>query len=284
MIKYKFDEDRIFQDIKDYIDSTYDQHYASGRIQTNEFIMSHLDTNEGFKLNVLKYVTRYGKKNGHDRKDLMKAVHYLIFMLCYHDRKFSDENTIPEMVATDPPAPSNFYPYHHEEKLELDPVAQAKEENFPDRKIQNKWTGFGGMNRDFENKDTEPRGVARKEYVSYTVQVDGKNVNLDKIKVHRNISPKLLKDIILEYEEVRIALDHRQIKRIVNISSRLINIVTEGTPDELQPKSKNDMTKSQSNISLKSFLKMAPPWEPYDMHDAGDQAIKDFYTNRTKKV
>ena len=91
MIDYKFDEPRILQDIQDYIDSTYDQHYAQGRIQTNEFIMSHLDTPDGFKLNVLKYVTRYGYKDGHNRKDLMKAIHYLIFMLCYHDRKYENK-------------------------------------------------------------------------------------------------------------------------------------------------------------------------------------------------
>jgi hypothetical protein len=97
MIEYKFDEDRIIQDIKDYIDATYGEHYADGRIQTNEFIMSHLTSNEGFKLNILKYVTRYGHKDGHNRKDLMKAIHYLIFMLCYHDRKYENkEFDIPQ--------------------------------------------------------------------------------------------------------------------------------------------------------------------------------------------
>ena len=93
MIDYKFDEPRILDDIKRYIDSTYGQHYASGRIQTNEFIMSHIESADAFKLNVLKYVTRYGHKNGHNRDDIMKAIHYLIFMLCYHDRKVSEEVT-----------------------------------------------------------------------------------------------------------------------------------------------------------------------------------------------
>ena len=97
MIDHKFDEPRILQDIKDYIDSTYGQHYASGRIQTAEFIMSHMDSNEGFKMNILKYVTRYGHKKGHNRDDLMKAIHNLIFMLCYHDRKAAEDGNRQEI-------------------------------------------------------------------------------------------------------------------------------------------------------------------------------------------
>ena len=35
---YKFNEDKALEFIKEYIDKTYEQHYASGNIQATEFI------------------------------------------------------------------------------------------------------------------------------------------------------------------------------------------------------------------------------------------------------
>jgi hypothetical protein len=41
----------------------------------------------GFALgNVLKYAQRYGKKQGYNRADLMKILHYTIIALDCHDR------------------------------------------------------------------------------------------------------------------------------------------------------------------------------------------------------
>ena len=97
MTDYKYDEDEILKEIREYIDSTYSGHYSKNgddqAIQTAEFIMSHLETMDFFKGNVLKYVTRYGHKDGHNKSDLMKAVHYLLFMLCYHKRKYNTDIT-----------------------------------------------------------------------------------------------------------------------------------------------------------------------------------------------
>lgn len=89
MIDYKFDEDRLLKELKEYVDATYGQHYAKGeKIQVTEFIMSHLETPDFLRGNVLKYMTRYGLKDGYNRKDLMKAMHYLLLLLCYHDRRY----------------------------------------------------------------------------------------------------------------------------------------------------------------------------------------------------
>lgn len=38
MIDYKFDEDRLISELKDYIDSTYDAHYSQTKFQAAEFI------------------------------------------------------------------------------------------------------------------------------------------------------------------------------------------------------------------------------------------------------
>ena len=89
---YKYDEDRLLSDIRDYIDDTYDQHYSYNNFQATEFIMDS-GHGEGFCIgNIMKYAQRYGKKNGKDRKDLMKVVHYGIMALHNHDREHDREH------------------------------------------------------------------------------------------------------------------------------------------------------------------------------------------------
>ena len=83
---YEFDEGNLIQEIKEYIESTYSQHYAKG-IQTTGYIMSHASTPDFLTGNCLKYVARYGKKNGYQRSDLMKAIHYLVLALYFHDKQ-----------------------------------------------------------------------------------------------------------------------------------------------------------------------------------------------------
>lgn len=86
---YKFREDEIIQAAFDYINSTYVEHYADEKtgIQTMDFIMSNSESFDFLKGNVLKYVARYGKKDGLNKKDIYKAIHYLI--LLHH---FSQDN------------------------------------------------------------------------------------------------------------------------------------------------------------------------------------------------
>ena len=81
MIDYKFNEKEILKEIQKYVDSTYEQHYATGKIQSTEFI---LDTGHGLGFtigNILKYAQRYGKKDGFNKKDLLKVIHYAIIAL-----------------------------------------------------------------------------------------------------------------------------------------------------------------------------------------------------------
>ena len=78
---YKFDEDKTLKEIKKYIDSTYDAHYSKSKFQATEFILDS-GHEEGFCIgNILKYAQRYGKKNGKDKKDLLKVIHYAIIAL-----------------------------------------------------------------------------------------------------------------------------------------------------------------------------------------------------------
>ena len=85
LIEYKFDEDRLLSELKDYIDSTYNSHYSKTKFQATEFIF---DAGHGMGFcigNVLKYAQRYGRKDGYNRKDLQKVLHYAIMALYLHD-------------------------------------------------------------------------------------------------------------------------------------------------------------------------------------------------------
>jgi len=79
-IKYKFNEDKILREIKNYVDSTYDQHYASGKYQATDMIID-AGHGESFSIgNIMKYAMRCGKKD-EKKKELMKIVHYAIIAL-----------------------------------------------------------------------------------------------------------------------------------------------------------------------------------------------------------
>lgn len=84
-IDYKYSEDRLLEELRDYIDATYDQHYSQNKFQATEFIMDS-GHGDGFCIgNIMKYAQRYGKKDGYNRKDLLKVLHYGIMALHNHD-------------------------------------------------------------------------------------------------------------------------------------------------------------------------------------------------------
>ena len=84
-IDYKYSEDRLLEELRDYIDATYDQHYSQNKFQATEFIIDS-GHGDGFCIgNIMKYAQRYGKKDGYNRKDLLKVLHYGIMALHNHD-------------------------------------------------------------------------------------------------------------------------------------------------------------------------------------------------------
>ena len=89
IMMYKYCEDKVLSELKEYIDSTYDEHYSQNKYQATEFILD-IGHGAGFCIgNILKYAQRYGKK-GTDkdhRKDLLKVLHYAIIALHNHDNK-----------------------------------------------------------------------------------------------------------------------------------------------------------------------------------------------------
>ena len=76
-IDYKYNEDKILNELKQYIDSTYDKHYSHNKFQATEFVIDS-GHGEGFCIgNILK--------NGKDRNDLLKVVHYGMIALYIND-------------------------------------------------------------------------------------------------------------------------------------------------------------------------------------------------------
>lgn len=85
MTDYKYNEGELIEQLREYVDGTYDQHYSRNKFQATEFI---IDSGHGMGFcigNIMKYAQRYGNKNGHDRKDIMKVLHYALMCLYIHD-------------------------------------------------------------------------------------------------------------------------------------------------------------------------------------------------------
>ena len=79
---FKFNEDVILKEVKDYISGTYRAHYNSGNgIQTLDLINSCGDAEAFCRSNILKYASRYDKK-GTAKMDIQKIIHYAV--LLYH--------------------------------------------------------------------------------------------------------------------------------------------------------------------------------------------------------
>ena len=86
-VDYKFGENKYLRELKEYIDSTYQGHYATNKFQSTEVIIAR-GHGTGFCMgNVDKYANRYGKKGTKEdaRKDLLKVIHYALLQLYVHD-------------------------------------------------------------------------------------------------------------------------------------------------------------------------------------------------------
>jgi hypothetical protein len=83
---WKYNEDKILKDVEDYVTSTYGSHYCGHNhaykdIQTID-LMAAKDLAPGFcQANILKYGSRYGDKDGRNKRDLLKVIHYAMLPL-----------------------------------------------------------------------------------------------------------------------------------------------------------------------------------------------------------
>jgi len=93
MPEYKYDEMTYINDLVSYIDSTYGQHYVNEGIQVVDVWHSMGSLTTTARDTAIKYLARYGKKNGCNRKDLLKAMHYIVLMMYAEDTKNDDSSS-----------------------------------------------------------------------------------------------------------------------------------------------------------------------------------------------
>jgi hypothetical protein len=98
---WKYNEDKILKDIEEYVTSTYKGHYCGDEgeyadIQTID-LMAAKKLAAGFcQANILKYGSRYGEKDGRNKRDLMKVVHYAILLLHFDGHYTRQNNGLTE--------------------------------------------------------------------------------------------------------------------------------------------------------------------------------------------
>jgi hypothetical protein len=92
---WKYHEDVILKEIREYLGGTYNAHYASqeSKTQTLDLIEGIGDAEPFCRSNAIKYLSRFGKKNGKSKQDILKAIHYCI--LLYHFAGLCNENPQP---------------------------------------------------------------------------------------------------------------------------------------------------------------------------------------------
>ena len=83
---FKYHEDEILKDVQEYISRTYQGHYTGTKhefrkVQTID-LMAARDIASAFcQANILKYGSRYGSKDGRNKTDLLKVIHYAMLLL-----------------------------------------------------------------------------------------------------------------------------------------------------------------------------------------------------------
>ena len=94
--RWKYSEERILKELKDYISDTYNQHYSSGddKVQTLDLIEACGDGESFCRSNILKYAYRYDKK-GTARRDILKILHYAVLLMHFNDKNAQRE-TYPQ--------------------------------------------------------------------------------------------------------------------------------------------------------------------------------------------
>ena len=87
---FKYHEDEILKDIESYVSGTYRGHYTGTtheyrNVQTLDLMAARELASSFCQANILKYGSRYGSKDGKNKKDLMKVIHYAMLLLHFDE-------------------------------------------------------------------------------------------------------------------------------------------------------------------------------------------------------
>ena len=78
---YKYSESLILTELLNYIEKTYDEHYKSDSIQCFDTWVARGTASSTAIDTAQKYLWRYGQKEGKNKKDLLKALHYIVLAM-----------------------------------------------------------------------------------------------------------------------------------------------------------------------------------------------------------
>ena len=86
----KYHEKEILKDVEDYVSRTYNGHYTGTKheyrnVQTIDLMASRDLASDFCQANILKYGSRYGSKDGRNKKDLLKVIHYAMLLLHFDE-------------------------------------------------------------------------------------------------------------------------------------------------------------------------------------------------------
>ena len=100
---WKYNEDKILKEVEDYVTSTYHGHYCGDEdgyadIQPID-LMAAKKLAAGFcQANILKYGSRYGDKDGRNKRDLLKVIHYAMLLLHFDGHYSRKDNGLTEFT------------------------------------------------------------------------------------------------------------------------------------------------------------------------------------------
>ena len=91
---FKYHEKEILKYIEEYVSGTYKGHYTGNsheyrNVQTLDLMASKDLASSFCQANILKYGSRYGNKDGKNKKDLMKVIHYAM-LLAHFDGHYGE--------------------------------------------------------------------------------------------------------------------------------------------------------------------------------------------------
>ena len=98
---WKYNEDKILKDIQDYVTGTYKSHYCGQEanykdIQTIDLMAAKELAANFCQANILKYGSRYGQKDGRNKIDLLKVIHYSMLLLHFDGHYSRTDNGLTE--------------------------------------------------------------------------------------------------------------------------------------------------------------------------------------------
>ena len=91
-VKYRYSEDKFLAEVKEYVANTYQGHYVGGgQYQTVDIWNTLGSASTTCRDTAIKYLMRYGKKGGNNKKDLLKAIHYITLLNHFSQESNNDE-------------------------------------------------------------------------------------------------------------------------------------------------------------------------------------------------